>query len=70
MKNSSSGWTQYQKLVLKELERHSEVLSSLDKGMGNLKLDIAMLKVKAGVWGLLAGLIPVVVLFCVELLKH
>lgn len=66
-----NGWTQYQKLVLAELERHSKQLealnSQLNKQMSDLQVEIATLKVKSGVWGLLGGLIPVLVFVVIEL---
>lgn len=67
-----NGWTQYQKLVLAELERHSKQLeqinSQMHKQMSDLQVEIATLKVKSGVWGLMGGLIPVLVLVVLELL--
>ena len=58
-----NGWNVHQKLVLTEI-------SDLKKGQEELKLacqekltqiliDIAALKVKSGIWGLIGGLIPV-----------
>jgi len=35
-----------------------------------MQVEIAMLKVKAGVWGLIAGLIPAAVLFIYTLVKQ
>ena len=34
-----------------------------------IKVEIAMLKVKSGVWGLIGGAIPVILMFLSELLK-
>lgn len=63
-------WTNYQRLVLSELERHDEHLQQIAKHLTDVKLEIAMLKVKSGVWGALAGLIPVIVLVVVEILRR
>ena len=40
---SDQGWTQYQKLVLAELERHDERQSALEKELIDLKLSQAKL---------------------------
>jgi len=37
-------WSQYQKLVLAELERHNTLLLGIDERISNLKLDIERLK--------------------------
>lgn len=60
-------WLEYRKLVLSELERLNVVILTLGKKLddfkeveiSNIKVQIAMLNVKAGVWGAVAGLIPV-----------
>ena len=56
-----NGWPQYQKLVMDKLGEHDEKFTSIEDKLMKIQVDIATLKVKAGVWGGLAGLIPVVV---------
>lgn len=61
-------WVQYRKLILSELERISTDLTKLAEKLDNfkqdeisqIKVDIAMLKVKAGAWGVAGGLIVAV----------
>jgi hypothetical protein len=57
----TNGWSQYQKLVVDKLGEHDEKFTSIEDKLMKIQVDIATLKVKAGVWGGLAGLIPVVV---------
>ena len=57
----SNGWGQYQKLVMDKLSEHDEKFGSIDSKLTQIQVDIATLKVKAGVWGGIAGLIPVIV---------
>ena len=57
----SNGWGQYQKLVMDKLSEHDEKFGSIDNKLTQIQVDIATLKVKAGVWGGIAGLIPVIV---------
>lgn len=62
------GWNEYKRLILSELERISDSLSDIDEKMDNkiinevakLQVEIAMLKVKSGIWGALAGVIAAI----------
>ena len=56
-----NGWSQYQKLVVDKLDDHDGKFTSIEDKLTKIQVDIATLKVKAGVWGGIAGLIPVVV---------
>lgn len=62
---NGNGWTLYQKLVLAELERHSKDLENINnelkEHMKKIEVEIAMLKVKSGAWGLFGGLIPIAI---------
>lgn len=57
-------WLTYRRLILAELKRISASLNALDAkiermrsdDIGSLKVDVAMLQVKAGIWGVLGGL--------------
>ena len=57
----TNGWPQYQKLVMDKLGEHDDKFTSIEDKLMRIQVDIATLKVKAGVWGGVAGLIPVVV---------
>jgi hypothetical protein len=57
----TNGWSQYQKLVVDKLGDHDEKFTSIEDKLMKIQVDIATLKVKAGVWGGVAGLIPVVI---------
>ena len=57
----NNGWGQYQKLVMDKLGEHDEKFTSIEDKLMKIQVDIATLKVKAGVWGGVAGLIPVIV---------
>jgi len=60
MASVGDGWDQYQKLVMEKLERYDGKFSNIDSKLTQIQIDIATLKVKAGVWGGIAGLVPVV----------
>ena len=56
-----NGWSQYQKLVVGKLDDHDGKFTSIEDKLTKIQVDLATLKVKAGVWGGIAGLIPVVI---------
>ena len=57
----TNGWDQYQKLVIDKLGEHDDKFTSIESKLMKIQVDLATLKVKAGVWGGLAGMIPVVI---------
>lgn len=75
-----NGWTEWSKFVLKELERLNECYEQLRIDMtgsflqireeiAKVRIEVGMLKVKAGVWGLLGGLIPAIGILLIWLIK-
>ncbi len=79
-------WPEYRRLVLAELVRLNTSMELLDakfdkreiehhKDMATIQADVLALKIKAGMWGAVAGLIgsavvSVVVTFIVAVLYH
>ena len=53
-------WNEYEKLVLDKLESHTETLKCLDTKMTSIRIEVAKLKVKAGIWGGLAGVVSAI----------
>lgn len=56
-----NGWTEWSKHVLLELKRLDAGVTALGEKMDKMRTEIAVLKVKAGVWGAVAGMVPVAV---------
>ena len=54
----TNGWDQYQKLVIDKLGEHDEKFTSIESKLMKIQGDLATLKVKAGIWGGLSGMIP------------
>lgn len=65
-----NSWAEWSKFVLKELERLNSCYKDLDAKVGNIAVDIAMLKVKAGLWGLIGGAIPVLLMVGYIIIKN
>ena len=61
------GWQEWSKFVLKELKRLGDAYENLTKKVNEelteLKTEVAMLKVKSGIWGLLGGIIIIGVFY-------
>ena len=53
---TDNGWPEWKKLVLSKLD----TLDRVEENQQIIRQDIAGLKVKAGIWGLVAGSIPVI----------
>jgi len=53
------GWNQWAKHVLLELERLDKCISTTKKEMISVRIEIASLQVKAGIWGMAGAAIPV-----------
>jgi hypothetical protein len=61
MPATKDGWSEWGRHVLAELERLNLAIDGLDTKLTTVLTDIAVLKIKAGVWGLVGGLIPVTI---------
>lgn len=54
----TNGWSEYQKTVMHQLEELDADIKALDEKVTLLRIDVAQLKIKAGIWGAVAGMIP------------
>ena len=54
----SNGWSEWQNHVLCELQRLSTSIDNLSTIIHDNSKELAALKVKAGIWGAIAGMIP------------
>jgi len=61
------GWNQWAKHVLLELERLDKCISTTKKEMMSVRIEIASLQVKAGIWGMAAGAVPILLYIAVNL---
>jgi len=64
-----NGWQEYQRLVLHELGSLRQDLSEIAKEQGAIRVELGMLKVKSGLWGLLGGFVPVAVAVLLRFLQ-
>ena len=66
-------WKEWSKHVLMELKRLSDKSDQLDKKLDDrltqLAIEIAKLKVKSSIWGMLGGALPVLIGLLIWLLE-
>jgi len=65
-----NGWDAWGKHVLLELERENGLIEELRKAVAHIQSDVHLLQWKAGVWGLLGGLIPISIIIVLWLVKR
>ena len=56
---TDNGWDEYQLLVLDRLNSHTEQLKIISSRMEDMRVEIALLKVRSSIWGAVAGAITV-----------
>ena len=56
-----NGWSKYEKMVIDKLDDHDDKFNGIESKLTQIQVDIATLKVKAGVWGGIGGLIPAII---------
>lgn len=66
----SRRWQDWAEHVLAELERLSSKQDDIQQELTSIREAIAELKVKAGIWGLIGGAIPVTIGFVVWAIQH
>ena len=67
--NDNETWDNWRAHVLSEIKRANDNFCILTSAVTNLHIETAKLQVKSGVWGVIGGMIPVVVLIVIEKLK-
>lgn len=65
----NGSFREYRRLILSELERLNTSLLDLHKKVDDLHSEMTVLKVKAGFFGALAGLVPAIVAIIVTLTR-
>lgn len=66
----NNGWNAWANHVLLELKRLNGSIESLNKEVGDVRLEIAQLKVKSGIWGGIAGMASIILVLGGNYLKN
>ena len=56
-----NNWKEWKNYVLQKLDSLEKCYGNIDEKVNKIAIDIAGLKVKSGIWGLIGGAIPVVI---------
>jgi len=67
--NGTNGWNEYQKLVLDKLYSHDKLLSDINKELTGVKIQLAQLNIKAGIWGAMGASIPAAIAILISFLR-
>ena len=67
---SNGDWNAWCKYVLLELRRIADTQENLEKRLNAIDVQVGGLNIKSGVWGAIAGTIPVCILIIYRLLEH
>lgn len=59
--DEKNGWSEWKQLILYQLKEQGKDIHAIEKSVGDINVHIARLQLKAGVWGGLAGMIPVLI---------
>lgn len=56
-----NGWSEWQNYILKSMDRRDKKLDSIGESVQAIEIEIAALKVKSGLWGLIGACIPIAI---------
>lgn len=59
--NDTTGWSAYEKMVINRLDQLERDTAAIDDKLTLLRIDVAQLKIKAGLWGATAGVVPALI---------
>ena len=62
-----NGWNEWSRHVLAELTRLNNCYDEINKSVSKIHVEIAMLKVKSGMWGAVGGIFTAA---CVLFIKY
>jgi hypothetical protein len=54
---NNGGWDEWARHVLAELDRHNTALEETNRSLNAINTEITILKMKAGIWGIIGGLL-------------
>lgn len=58
MPPQNDDWMEYRQYIVRKLDEQSADIAEIRDQVTLMRIDLAMLKVRAGMWGALAGAIP------------
>lgn len=62
-------WDEYRMHVIETLEKQGRDFTEIFKRLGRIEIEIAGLKVRAGFFGFVAGMVPVLIMLAIIIIK-
>lgn len=69
MTQTEKTWEAWREHVLAEIKRSNDNIVVITGALNAIQVEIARLQVKSGIWGVIGGLIPVLIVILVEKFK-
>ena len=69
MNGDNKEWRDWANHVLTELKRFDSDMQGLNRGINKIRIEIATLKVKSGIWGMIGAMIPIGFMFLANYLS-
>ena len=69
MPPNNKSWNEYRRYVVEKLETHSENFEGVFERLNRIDIAIATLKTKAGIFGLIGGSIPVLIMLAIIIIR-
>ncbi len=66
---NNNGWKEYKIYIQNELKSLNDDMKDVKKSLSEIKVDIAGLKVKASVWGIMGGMVPALLMIFYLLIR-
>lgn len=63
-----NGWSKHAERVMYQLSEINHRLELHSRELHHLRVDVSMLRVKAGIWGIVGGAIPVAIAIAMKAL--
>jgi len=67
--NGNGGFLEYRRLILSSLKNLDEKVGAMDEKIDTIVTEVALLKLKSGLWGAVAGAIPAVVVLIIIVIR-
>jgi len=66
---ADNGWNEWSRHVLAELERLNNCYEGMNGQLQKIHVEIAMLKVKSGMWGAFGGIITIAIALFIKYIE-
>lgn len=69
MPPNMNNWNEYKRYVIKTLDDHSKNFTEIFNRLGKIEVEIAKLKIRAGFFGLIGAMIPILIMLAIIIIR-